>query len=198
MKKRIVFLLPCLALLLCLFPAFASADESGKCGDNLYWSFNSSNGALTITGSGAMSYESNPWYDLRDQITSIVLPNGLTSIGDGAFSDCTGLTSVTIPASVEWIGEGAFAYSGLTSLTLLGSTHLDMEAFFYCDDLRGVTFPCGTSNGGLSTFEGCRSIEEIHLTKGTGIMDFTFSEMLMCAYIAWSEEMEPVLSPRLP
>ena len=182
----------------CSRPLQGRTDASGTCGENLTWSLDESTGKLTITGSGAMSYESNPWYDLRDQITSIVLPNGLTSIGDGAFSDCTGLTSVTIPASVEWIGEGAFAYSGLTSLTLLGSTHLDMEAFFYCDDLRSVTFPCGTSNRGLSTFEGCRSIEEIHLTKGTGTMHFTFSEMLMCAYTAWSEEMEPVLSPRLP
>ena len=54
MKKKTVFILLTLALLLCLCPSFASAgDASGQCGEDLYWSFDSSTGALTITGSGS-------------------------------------------------------------------------------------------------------------------------------------------------
>lgn len=49
-----ISLLLCLAILLCLFPAAASADASGTCGENLTWTFSATTGKLTITGSGAM------------------------------------------------------------------------------------------------------------------------------------------------
>lgn len=119
-KKRIVFLLLCLALLL-LLPAFAAADESGTCGDNLTWSFNSSTGKLTITGSGDMAdyYNDQPWAPVMGQITSISLPNGLTSIGSCAFEGSERLVSISILNSVTNISEYAFCgCTGLTSVTI--------------------------------------------------------------------------------
>ncbi|MCD8003129.1 MAG: leucine-rich repeat domain-containing protein, partial [Clostridia bacterium] len=99
-KKKLIFSLM-LALALCVGVIFAatpsvSADAavSGTCGDNLTWTFTSdsnlSNGTLTISGTGEMkSYRSvyAPWSLLCKYITSIVIENGVTSIGDGAFSD---------------------------------------------------------------------------------------------------------------
>ena len=88
----------------------AWADDSGSCGENVTYSFVSSTGTLTISGTGAMkdynTSNSAPWYYLS--IKKVVINNGVTSIGDYAFSECTGLTSVTIPNSVTSIGSDAF------------------------------------------------------------------------------------------
>ena len=79
----------------------AWADASGKCGEYVTYSFVSSTGTLTISGTGAMndySYSDAPWYYLS--IKKVVINNGVTSIGSGAFSYCSGLTSITIQKSV--------------------------------------------------------------------------------------------------
>lgn len=81
------------------------------------WTLN--NGVLTISGTGVMdNYTSSnhaPWYENRTLITSAIIENGVTSIGNSAFYNCTLLTSVTIPNSVTSIGERAFY--GCTTLT---------------------------------------------------------------------------------
>ena len=79
---------------------------SGQCGDNLYWSYQYN--TLNISGSGAM-YDERPWGLFVAEIQDVVLPNGITHIGDDAFSDCVGLTKISIPASVTSIGKEAFA-----------------------------------------------------------------------------------------
>ena len=98
---------------------------SGSCGTNLTWSFNTSTGVLTIIGSGAMTnYTSSnraPWYSGGWYITSVSLPDYLTTIGDYAFADLYDLTDITIPSSVTSIGKYAFYYSGLRSLTIPNS-----------------------------------------------------------------------------
>ena len=93
---------------------------SGQCGDNVYWSFVSSTGALTISGTGKM-YDYNwngsrPFYE-NSSIKSVTVESGVTSIGDSAFSWCSRLTSITIPDSVTSIGEFAFYFcKGLTAV----------------------------------------------------------------------------------
>lgn len=83
---------------------------SGTCGDNLTWTLD--NGTLTISGTGPMRYNqsvfSAPWYGQHETITSVVIDNGVTSIGNWIFFDCTNLTSVTIPNSVTRIDRAAF------------------------------------------------------------------------------------------
>ena len=80
------------------------AQTSGTCGNNLTW--NLSNGVLTISGTGAMDdfpYQA-PWYSARESISQVIIDNGVISIGERAFYNCSGLTSVTIPNSVTSIG----------------------------------------------------------------------------------------------
>ena len=132
---------------------------SGTCGDNLTWEL-SCNSVLTISGTGAMAdyeYSIVPWYDYRSSIKSIVIDDGVTSIGDYAFGSCSSLTSVTIPNSVTSIGEDAFwACSKLTSVTIPNSvTSIGNSAFSRCSKLTSITIPNSVTSIGNNTFSSC-------------------------------------------
>lgn len=123
MKKRILSLVLAVVLALCLLPAtaYAATTASGACGKNLTWSL-SSTGTLTISGKGAMAkYDSGkmPWIAYKNQIKSVVLAKGITSIAYLSFSGYTKLTSVQIPDSVTDIGASAFDNcTALSDMTL--------------------------------------------------------------------------------
>ena len=121
---------------------------SGTCGENLTWELGCDS-VLTISGTGAMkdwySSVSVPWYNYRDNIAYLSLPDGLTNIGAGAFGLCKALTSVTIPNSVTNIGQLAFNQcSGLSSISIPNSvTSIGYDAFYLCESL---TSPLYTTN----------------------------------------------------
>ena len=101
----------------------------------------------SVTSIGASAFNG---YDL----TSITIPNGVISIGDYAFSRCTGLTSVTIPNSVTSIGSYAFNNCGLTAITIPNSvTSIGGYAFSYCSSLTSITIPNSVTNIGGYAFE---------------------------------------------
>ena len=87
-------------------------------------------------------------------LTSVTVPNSVTSIGDRAFGYCSGLTSVTIPNSVTSIGDRAFYNcSGMTSVTIPHSvTSIGDDAFFYCTGLTSVTAPAILFNDAFDIF----------------------------------------------
>ena len=167
MKKQL------LSIILALLPMLAMADDSGSCGDNVTYTFVSSTGTLTIQGSGAMkdnsSESSVPWYSYRTNIKTVIIEDGVTSIGDGAFWGCSGLTSVTIPNSVTSIGISAFwDCTGLTSVTIPNSvTSIGYGAFVGCSGLTSVEFHCAQIG---SWFSDNKSIKEIVIgNEVTGI-----------------------------
>ncbi len=96
-------------------------------------------------------------------LTSVTIPNSVTSIGENAFSGCTGLTSVTIPNSVTSIGENAFSccYS-LTSITIPNSvTSIGNNAFGFCKGLTSITIPNSVTSIGVSAFYGCTGLTSV-------------------------------------
>lgn len=119
MKRRMLSILLAAVLLLCAVPlglvdtAYAAdVIGSGSCGDNVTWSL-SSDGTFTISGTGDMvnyGYNEAPWYNIRSQIKTVIIEDGVTSIGNSAFQYCSSLTSVAIPNSVTSIGSNAFYY----------------------------------------------------------------------------------------
>ena len=91
----------------------ARADDSGTCGDGVTYTYVESTKTLTIskTGDGyGDMYEIGeaPWYNYREDILTVVIEDGVTSIGKNAFQYCEYLSSVTIPSSVTSIGDAAF------------------------------------------------------------------------------------------
>jgi len=105
------------------------------------------NGTLTISGSGDMADYSHfsmgitaPWYSARTSIQTVIIENGVTSIGSWAFNVCSNLVEVTIPSSVIEIGSRAFGNcSGLTAVTIGSSvTTIDDDAFSACNGLTSI------------------------------------------------------------
>ena len=175
MKRKIISVLLCVLLLASLLPMSAIADTtaSGTCGDNLTWTLDG-DGTLTISGTGAMenydlisdngSYKTSaPWGECYSSITSVVINDGITSIGGYAFRGCSSLTSVTIPHGVTSIGDSAFSgCSSLTSVTIPDSvTSIGYYAFSGCSSLTSVTIPDSVTSIGYAAFRGCSSLTSV-------------------------------------
>ena len=115
-------------------------------------------------------------------LTSIVIPDSVTSIGDNAFRGCSGLTSITIPDSVTTIGDRAFdGCSGLTGITIPDSvTSIGIGAFRECSGLTSVTIPDSVTSIGSSAFYGCSGLTSITIPfvgekmDGTGSTSFGY------------------------
>ena len=184
--KKVISLFLSLAMLLSIvsivdFSAYADTLTTGKCGDNVTYSFDTSTGMLTISGTGKMtdySYHNySPFYQ-NTNIESVSIEDGVTSIGESAFDSCTSLTSVTIPDSVTNIGDSAFYYcTRLTSVTIPNSvTNISGYAFYYCTNLTSVTMGNSVTNIGQDAFCECTSLTSITIPNsvtsiGSGVFD---------------------------
>lgn len=177
-KLRLVSALLAVAMMLALLPTAAFAEDgNNKCGVNLTWKLE--NSTLTISGTGAMDdYDAwnnhlPPWYSRRDQIQEVVIGNGVTSIGNESFNQCTNLKTIDLSnatslekigsraflkrfylekvdlsnaANLKEIGEGAFAgCSNVTQIEIPASvTNIEGYAFGGCEQLKSVTFAPGS------------------------------------------------------
>ena len=122
---------------------------------------------LTIRGSGAMedyqTSSSRPWNNFRDQITSVVISPGITSIGDCAFTLFSKLIHVDIADSVISIGDRAFSYcSSLTDIKIPQSvTYIGGVVFRECTNLSSITLSNNITSIGSYAFNNCTNLTSI-------------------------------------
>jgi len=129
-----------LTLLLGLFCFVSTWAEvvTGSCGTDVTYSYDTETYVLTISGSGGMnnyySTSSAPWGTYCQDIQTVIIEDGVTSIGSYTFYNCNSLTSASIPNSVTSIGSYSFSKcTGLTSITIPNSvTSIGEFAFFGC------------------------------------------------------------------
>lgn len=149
------------SLILCILTVAHVFAANGKAGDNVRWELNN-NGVLTFTGLGEMkNFGAVPY---RPQLVrSVVINEGITTIGANAFKNCVNLTDVTLPPSLKQIGTKAFAgCKRLTSVNLPdGVLEIGKEAFKDCKNLAIIRIPVTVNSIGVDAFLGCFSIGKI-------------------------------------
>ena len=103
-------------------------------------------------------------------LTNITISNSVTNVGTGVFSGCTGLTSIVIPNNVTSVGYEMFSFcTGLTSVTIAdGVTNIDTCAFYKCTGLMSITIPDSVTSIGNSAFASCDGLTSV--TIGDNVM----------------------------
>ena len=150
-----------------------SAISSGKCGDDVNYTFNMITGDLRIYGNGEMdNYDTlsmigglnwSPWFLNRKHIKTVVVEDGVTSIGDCAFESCNNLISIDMPKSIKSIGYGAFAncYSLENIVIPEGVETIDDYVFWESGNLKTVSISKTVKSIGDECFYFCNSLERI-------------------------------------
>lgn len=220
-RKQIVSLLLTVVMVLTLMPVSALAVDNTiikrewtVMGNPWSWELNASTGELVINGQGAMTnydVELPPWLydaDIAQKIKTAKIGEGITTIGDSAFSGCKSLESITLPSTVTRIEQYAFYGTGLTNVTIPGSVsriggyafadcsrlvnvdiengveQLDYAVFYRCENLRKIDLPDSICEIGEGAFAECVDLEEIRIPRGmSGLSTDTFINCSSLKYL---------------
>ena len=134
--------------------------DSGTLGENLTWTLNNA-GLLTISGNGEWNGDLQD--RIRNDVLKAVIEDGVTNIGERAFSRCENLKSITIPDGVTSIDRGAFyACHSLTGIVLPDSvTSIGERTFYACHSLTSIVIPDGVTSIGNHAFRNCTALTSI-------------------------------------
>ena len=194
MKRTLFFML--LSALLWGGAATVQAETySGECGAegaNVTWKFDTETGVLEISGTGAMKdYTNNidnlvPWRSLQNYrylLTSVTIGEDVTTIGDYAFYNCSGLTSITIPKSVTTIGNSAFcSCSGLTSVTIPESVTSIGDRAFGATGLTSITIPNSVATISNRAFSQCSGVKNLRIEDGTETLSLNGTSLSLTSF----------------
>ncbi len=167
--------------------------DGSPCGPTALWTFDDSTDTLTIMGTGEMtdySKSTQPWASFREDIRSVIVSDGITTIGNSAFDGCLNLVTVSLPETLTSIGTYAFACTGLKSLSLpsqvtvikdasfkqcesltilvIPSTVTAIESFGFnsCTSLTSLYIPDSVTTIGSSAFYNCPNLEFVYFSSG--------------------------------
>ena len=167
-----------------------------------YYYYNKPTGAIdiptTVVNGGNYSVTSigESAFSGCSGLTSITIPSSVTSIGYGAFSGCSRLTSISIPVSCEAsIATGALAgCTGLTSITIPSSvTSIDSAAFYRCSGLTSINIPSSVTSIGEYAFSGCSGLTSINIPGSvTKIGNGTFYDCTSLASVNLSHGLDSI------
>ncbi|MBE6564533.1 MAG: hypothetical protein E7655_04605 [Ruminococcaceae bacterium] len=170
MKLRSALLLSFTISLCLLFALPSVAASEGSCSSTVSWSL-SDDGCLSVNGQGEIpdySIAKAPWYADNSSVTSLSVGEGITRIGDYAFSYLSALTTVSLPSTLTEIGMGAFENdSKLASVDIPDAvTRIGEEAFHNCYGLTVVSFPASLTDIERRAFATCIRLKEALLPDG--------------------------------
>lgn len=184
MKRKRLFVL--LSLLLCIScaAAFASCNDSGKPTKGLSYTLNDDGESYSVTGIGTAADAKivipeerdgfpvtsiDDWAFAGSEITSVTIPDSVTTIGESAFYDCDSLEHVMLGNGITSINYQTFSdCDALTDITLPDSvTAIRYWAFSGCNLLRNVNIPDGVTSIGDNAFHGCTSLTSITVPDRT-------------------------------
>ena len=162
---------------------------------NITWTLYT-DGRLILKGSGSISDGiKGCWNDHKNRITSIVVNNGITSIGSEAFIDCSNVTSIHLADTVTDIGESAFSGCSKLSDISLGknTTTIRNLAFYGCASLKEIIIPEGTLHIPWMAFANCTSLQKITLPSSLSmIWQSAFENCTSLAQIDLPENMNDI------
>jgi len=155
----------------CILAFVACADDSGSCGENVQYTYSSKTKTLTISGTGEMtnySYYDSPWSMIAKDIETVVVNEGVTSIGSYSFYDFYRMKNVTLPSTLTFIGGDSFrSCRALESIEIPQSVEtLESYAFFFCSKLKSIDIPGNIQTIDSATFLGCDSLETVTFHEG--------------------------------
>ena len=153
--------------------AYAGTPTNGQCGENAFWNYDVDSKTLSISGTGAMNNYSSPWEKYKNEILTVTIEDGITSISRSAFSYCSSLKAITIPNSVTYIRDSAFSNcSSLIDITIPeGVTSISSSAFSNCSSLKTITIPNSVTYIGDSAFYNCSSLTSITIPDGVTVIE---------------------------
>ncbi len=202
----------CAAVLLCaavaLTLALTLSDTAGKCPGGARWRFEQATGTLYLSGKGGtgdmdLASDGPAWARYADRITSLVVQNGVTSIGSSAFDGDFlpegiryGIRTVSLPESVTEIGDCAFyhcvyletvSFSGVSQLERIGSS-----AFYGCASLLSIRLPEGLSDLGEAAFEDCTALTAVTVPGTVKTLTETFAGCTALSQVLLGEGVEDI------
>ena len=170
-------------IMIMLFAMSASAlDANGQCGDSVKWTFNESDGKLVISGNGDMEdYNIEDYFSpfmAKSDIRTVVINEGVTSVGDYAFTFCKNVAEVKIPDSLKSIGVCAFANCSNIKSIIIGKnvTSIGALAFDNCDGITKLTIPDKVNFIDEYAFQCCDGLTEVTIGDGVKSLMFTFTD----------------------
>ena len=144
---------------------------NGTCGQEADWVLNETKGVLTISGTGIVynysSENSAPWNKYAEKITSVVVAEGITKLGNYAFAGCTKLASVELPKTLTTIGSYAFLdCAALAQIALPEALEaISLHMFDGCTGLKTLSIPKNVLTIGIGAFLDCTALTEITIPK---------------------------------
>ena len=186
MHKKLFALLLALSMVLSLAVGVSAAGAaSGSCGENAVWSY--ADGTLTISGTGPMKdyreydweqdqeyFFDKPWDAFSQEIRRIVIGEGITRLGNDAFTNLSNLQSVKLPSTLTEIGN--FVFWGCGSLTEVelpeGLTALGQQCFFGTG-LKAVEIPASVTFVDANVFDSCKALTDVYFRSDPNIPSFT-------------------------
>lgn len=156
------------------FGSLAHIVSSGECGEEVEWKLDE-DGNLIISGNGRMNdyYGERPWDEYVDSIICVIIEDGITYVGENAFSDCSALTDVTLADSITSIGNYAFSScTKLKNISISDSLEsIGESAFYNCSSLSSLSIPDSVTYIGMNAFNACSSLMHINIPNSLTIIE---------------------------